>query len=138
MRAITVRQPWASLITHAGKDIENRTWRTGYRGPLLIHAALTPDPTASVSAEDTTLLRAAGRMPLGAVIAVVDLIHICTLVMRPDPEDCACSRWALDGHYHWHLANARPLAEPVRCRGAQGLWTPPDAVLDQIAAQAVA
>jgi hypothetical protein len=38
-KAISVRQPWAWAIVHAGKYVENRTWRTGYRGPLFIHAA---------------------------------------------------------------------------------------------------
>jgi len=39
MKAISIRQPWASLILVAGKDIENRTWSTRYRGPVLIHAS---------------------------------------------------------------------------------------------------
>ena len=39
MRALSVRQPWAWAIIHAGKDVENRTRRTHYRGPLLIHAS---------------------------------------------------------------------------------------------------
>lgn len=38
MIALSIRQPWAWLILHAGKDIENRDWPTKYRGPLLIHA----------------------------------------------------------------------------------------------------
>jgi len=37
--AISIRQPWAWLIIHGGKDIENRTWRTNVRGRVLIHAA---------------------------------------------------------------------------------------------------
>jgi len=41
MKAISIRQPWAWLIVHGGKDIENRSWETAYRGPLLIHAART-------------------------------------------------------------------------------------------------
>ena len=38
MKAISVRQPWAYLILQRGKNVENRTWSTDYRGPLLIHA----------------------------------------------------------------------------------------------------
>lgn len=41
MRALSVRQPWAWAIIHAGKNIENRNWQTKYRGPLLIHAGRT-------------------------------------------------------------------------------------------------
>ena len=39
MIALSIRQPWAWLIFNAGKDIENRTWRTRVRGRVLIHAA---------------------------------------------------------------------------------------------------
>lgn len=35
MKALTIKQPWASLIVHGIKDIENRTWRTDYRGPVI-------------------------------------------------------------------------------------------------------
>jgi len=38
MRAVTIRQPWAELIVRGEKDVENRSWRTRHRGPLLIHA----------------------------------------------------------------------------------------------------
>lgn len=39
MKALSIRQPWAWLILHGGKDIENRTWRTSLRGRILIHAS---------------------------------------------------------------------------------------------------
>lgn len=40
-RALSIRQPWAWLIIHGGKDIENRTWSTKVRGRVLVHAAST-------------------------------------------------------------------------------------------------
>jgi len=43
MKAISIRQPWAWLIVHGYKDVENRTWSTKYRGPILIHAGKTLD-----------------------------------------------------------------------------------------------
>ena len=39
MKAISIRQPWASLIVAGIKDIENRSWMTSYRGKVLVHAA---------------------------------------------------------------------------------------------------
>lgn len=39
MKALSIRQPWAWLIIHGGKDIENRTWSTKYRGRILVHAS---------------------------------------------------------------------------------------------------
>ena len=44
MKALSLRQPWASLIIYGGKDIENRRWETKYRGPLLIHASKARPP----------------------------------------------------------------------------------------------
>jgi len=44
MKAITIKQPWASLIIEGGKDIENRTRRTHVRGWVLVHAGLRLDP----------------------------------------------------------------------------------------------
>lgn len=43
MKALSIRQPWAWLIVHGGKDIENRTWRTKFRGPIMIHAGKKVD-----------------------------------------------------------------------------------------------
>lgn len=39
MLALSIRQPWAWLIVHGGKDIENRDWKTNVRGRVLVHAA---------------------------------------------------------------------------------------------------
>lgn len=41
MKALSIRQPWAWAILHAGKSHENRTWTARYRGPLLVHASAT-------------------------------------------------------------------------------------------------
>jgi hypothetical protein len=38
--ALSIRQPWAWAILHAGKDVENRNWPTRFRGPVCVHAAL--------------------------------------------------------------------------------------------------
>lgn len=43
MKALSVRQPWAWAIIHAGKPVENRTWKTKIRGEILIHASKTFD-----------------------------------------------------------------------------------------------
>jgi activating signal cointegrator 1 len=39
MKAITLTQPWATLVAIGAKRIETRSWPTNYRGPLAIHAA---------------------------------------------------------------------------------------------------
>jgi hypothetical protein len=39
MKALSIKQPWAWLIIHGGKDLENRTWHTKHRGRFLVHAS---------------------------------------------------------------------------------------------------
>ena len=41
MKALSIRQPWAWLVVNGFKPMENRTWRSLFRGPLLIHASQT-------------------------------------------------------------------------------------------------
>lgn len=49
MKALTIKQPWASLIVEGIKDIENRTWKTKYRGRIYIHASQKPVPFNGMS-----------------------------------------------------------------------------------------
>ena len=39
MKALSIRQPWAWLIVNGHKDIENRSWKTNFRGRVAVHAA---------------------------------------------------------------------------------------------------
>jgi hypothetical protein len=86
--ALSCRQPWASLILIPWKDLENRNWATGYRGPLLIHAAKTMtrreydeaiDFACSIDRERTMRLLASGvlafdNLPRGGIIGSVNLV----------------------------------------------------------------
>jgi len=111
LRALTIRQPWAALIAHDDKRVENRTWGTGWRGQLLIHAAKTADPIERHSDPVT------GGEVRSAIVATATLTdcHVC---------DGGCSLWAEPGRFHWVLADVHALAVPVPCRGALGLWRP--------------
>lgn len=117
MRAITIQQPWASLImaratNPAAKDIENRTWTTRYRGPLAIHAGKTIDRHGFSHAEMHGI-ELPDPLPLGVVLGTVTLV---------DVVEHAQSSWASAGQWHWVLADPIPRAEPVPARGALGLW----------------
>jgi len=46
MKILSIRQPWAALIARGIKNVENRSWRTRYRGPVLIHASLQSSATS--------------------------------------------------------------------------------------------
>lgn len=49
MKALSIKQPWAYAILRKGKDIENRTWKTKFRGRFLIHASKSVDKNAPSS-----------------------------------------------------------------------------------------
>jgi hypothetical protein len=137
VKTITVQQPWAAAIARYGKDIENRTWFTRYRGLIAIHAGAA---YAGVEAQSTVAFNArrnygdvrVGPRERSAVVAVVDLVGICLV---RDGLGCDCGRWAIPQQYHWMLANRRALAEPVPCKGRLGLWELPDDVEAAVLAQ---
>lgn len=125
VRGLSVRQPWAHCITTGSKTIENRKWATDYRGRLLIHASRTVDEAAVRHPLVPQALAGCRRLPMGAVVAVADLIdcHRC---------GTACTPWAQPEMHHWVLDRIRPLAHPVPCRGRLQLWHPSRTVLDAI------
>jgi hypothetical protein len=122
MKALTVKQPWASLILAGYKDVENRSRPTKHRGPLAIHVSkraaagngfeLLPSP--EIFPWSHALLATSPKYAqFGMVIGTVDVV------------DCiqdSKSPWAMRDHWHWVLDNARPLDEPVPAKGRLGLW----------------
>ncbi|GAA1887657.1 hypothetical protein GCM10009837_06760 [Streptomyces durmitorensis] len=128
MKALTVKQPWADAIAHGAKRTENRTWTTRYRGPLLIHAAVSEDRHAILPAGQNTA-RADWPDYRAAIIATAELadIHFA---------DGCCTPWGEPDVYHWQLAGVYALPEPVLTKGRLQLWTPAPAIihaaLDQV------
>ena len=68
MKVLTIKQPFPSLIAEGYKEYEFRTWKTKYRGPLLIHAGLGVDKEAMKRYEKLNL-----NYPKGKIIAKVNL-----------------------------------------------------------------
>ena len=73
MKALSVRQPWSWAIIHAGKPVENRTWGTRYRGPLLIHAAKTYDRDGKAWIQSALGIEVPPNLPRGGIIGQVEL-----------------------------------------------------------------
>lgn len=122
MRALSIRQPWAWMILHAGKDIENRTWQTWYRGEVLIHASqgMTRDDYAAA------MLFIAG-MPGTWRVPAPDLLERGGIVGSVTIADCvteSSSPW-FTGDFGFVLVNPKPL--PFRpCKGALKFFVPPE------------
>lgn len=130
MKALTIKQPWAAAIIAGFKRVENRNWRTHYRGPLAIHAGKAKD-LLDANYPDVWNYQFNNSWPplaklrFGAVIGVVDLVDVVPLAELP--ADLEGHVFA-DGPYCWILANPRP-CPPIRCPGNQQLWTPDDVTL---------
>lgn len=115
--ALAVRQPWAWLIVNGYKDVENRSWFTRHRGPLLVHAA------TSKANLDESFLRAVERrhrikLPrdyeLGGVVGIVEVVDCKTRTRSP---------WHVRGQVGWILDKPRRLSFR-RCKGALNLFRP--------------
>ena len=143
MKALTILQPWASLIACGAKKIETRGWATKYRGPIAIHAAKDRDKKGERIRHIVARAEQYGvvipKMEFGAVIATADLVD-CVLV---DGDNVSVAyhivngKWLANGdyvegkelefgdytlgRYAWLLENVRPIT-PVLARGQQGLW----------------
>jgi hypothetical protein len=120
MKAITLIQPWASLIADGRKKVETRSWGTKYRGPLAIHAGKSSDKEA---------MRDFGyRHPIvsGAIICLAELYDCRQMTgdlirQYADSEELRYGNWEV-GRWAWFLRNVHVLDPPEKIRGALGLW----------------
>lgn len=119
MKALSIKQPWAFAILNCDKDIENRTWQTHYRGPILVHAGKTFDPAGF------TFLRQRGlyvpaRLPLGAYLGYVTITgcrrQTVVETMRQGGSPWAFGPWCLE------LSAPAPFADPIPGPGQLGLY----------------
>jgi hypothetical protein len=144
MKALTLTQPWATLVAIGAKRIETRSWKTSYRGPLAIHAAkgfLQRDVRGFWEDEPFhSALRPGGiwtypNLMAGSVLAICELVKCLPTVYQPPrgpavfelyPElDTARERAFGDyspGRYAWILEDVKQLPEPIPAKGALQLW----------------
>jgi len=103
MKAISLKQPWASLIANGKKTIETRTWPTKYRGDLLICASKQP--------------RLDGY-PSGCALCIVTVID-CRPMTKADEQAACCELY--QGAWSWPLSNIRPIV-PFGVKGSLGFY----------------
>jgi hypothetical protein len=112
-------------VIRGGKNVENRRWRTTYRGLLLIHAAKDPDPDPGVA--DALLWTMADpgafgqpRTAFQARGAIIGLVYLAD-VLTDSP-----SRWAAVGQYHWLLNSPPQWIRRCPARGARACGIRPE------------
>lgn len=114
MKALSIREPWTGLIVEGKKTIELRTWRTHYRGPILIHR----------SGKD------------GGIVGVAEIADIIEIGSPEQFRSLRDRHQAPEAFYAeklfgWVLEKARPI-KFIPCKGRLGLWEPPSDVLQEI------
>lgn len=146
MRALTLTQPWATLVIRGRKQVETRSWSTPYRGPLAIHAAAgwtADDREFAADLMDagvlpqgwvTTNRSIKPDLPLGRILGTVRLVgviptfalveygprtNIAQHVIGPLEREYGDYS---PGRFAWLLADVEPFPEPIPARGALGLW----------------
>lgn len=161
MKALTLTQPWATLIAVGSKRIETRSWGTNHRGRIAIHAAkgLAPvggkrglyelcreEPFCSAISEAPFSTREEGfdsarELPFGAVVATARLADVkrIDMALRAQvlsqtltPHEIEFGDYS-SGRYAWILEDVVALSMPVECKGALSLWDVPTDVMSKIA-----
>ena len=146
LRCISVRQPWAELIAAGIKQVENRTWRTDYTGPLGIHASRSKDTLNDMTDEEMKEWFPDWphhTFDFGSVIAVVRLEQCCRFDDLPDELRDHEFASDDDDNWCWVLRDPVRLLTPVPATGqAQFFYVnvpesaPPPALLTELQNQA--
>lgn len=129
LKTITLHQPWALWLVMGFKVYETRSWNTGYRGTLAIHAGRTWNRdieifTLNMCAKYPQLRPQDDLFPLGAVLgtclmtAVYDAGKLATKIGRMESE---LGNYE-EGRYAWRMENPEIYPAPVWVGGQQGIW----------------
>lgn len=118
MKALTIKQPYAYFVACGVKDIENRSWKTNYRGRILIHAGSKEVENGYENLTDSqkhkVRFHKGEKSYLSAIIGSVEIV------------DCVQNHpsvWAEKGKWNWVLANPIVFKKPIaNVRGQLSLW----------------
>lgn len=134
MKALSLFQPWASLMAVGAKTIETRGRTWAHRGDFAVHAGRHCE---GFLLNDGAVCRALGlsmepsakiTLPAGAIVCVVELyadedamMVAHELMEAGNCMELKCGDYSM-GHRAWRTRNLRKLRTPVRCPGHQGIW----------------
>lgn len=124
MKALSVKQPWASAIIDGPKKIENRTWALNAgRLPLrvAIHAGLHIPSDEEIALVASLGYKRQTPFPRGHLIGMATIIA-CEPMRQPEPP------WGF-GPFMWRLEDRVAFETPIPCKGSLGIWEIPEGVL---------
>ena len=120
MKALSLKQPWAYFVVARHKDVENRSWQTKHRGPLLIHAGLKWDYEGACWIERATNFELnKDYYERGAIIGYVDMVDCVKYWDSP---------WFF-GPYGFVFENGIEFKKPIPYKGQLGIFEVPDSVI---------
>ena len=123
MKVLTIKQPWATLIMQGDKRFEFRSWKTNYRGELLIHAGKGIDKEAMKRLSKYIPENLPSEKILGKV-KLVDCIEMSTefkeILLKENKDIYTDS--SFKENYVWKLENVEVFDKPIETKGKLGLW----------------
>ncbi len=113
VKALSIRQPWAWLIANGCKDIENRTWRTKFRGEFFVHAGKKFDSEGYdwVTSEMNIALPGKEEFERGGIVGRAEIVDCVSQFESP---------W-FSGPFGFVVRNAETAAFHA-CRGRLGFF----------------
>ena len=123
MKALTIKQPWATLIMQGDKRFEFRSWQTKYRGELLIHAGKGIDKPAMIRLKKYL----PEELPLGKILGKVKLVDC--IKMSPEfkemllkENDDIYTDSSFKENFGWQVSDVEVFDEPIEAKGQLSLW----------------
>ena len=123
MKALTIKQPWATLIMQGDKRFEFRSWKTKYRGDLLIHAGKGIDKEAMKRLEKYL----PEELPYGKILGKVKLVDC--IKMSPEFKELLLkensdiyTKSSFQENYGWQVSYVEVFENPIDAKGHLSLW----------------
>ena len=121
MKVLTVKQPWATLLALGLKEYEFRSWKTNYRGKVLIHAGESIDKEAMERFKELNL-----EYPTKKVVGEV-IIEDCLLLDKELNKKIISKNNIVYGTkeregYAWKVSHAKEIKSNKEVKGKLGLW----------------
>lgn len=121
LKVLTLRQPWATLVAEGIKKYEFRSWKTNYRGKVLIHAGTGIDKEDMKKYENMNL-----KFPSRRIIAIVEIEDCLELDEQLNKKIIAEKNVAYGNKirtgYAWKLKNVKKINYGKDVNGQLGLW----------------
>ena len=122
MKVLTIKEPWATLIIEGYKKYEFRSWKTKYRGKILIHAGMSIDKNVLEKFEDYNL-----NYNKGAIIGeaqITDCIKVDDEFSKQlrNINPVVYGKSSYTENYAWKLENIKKYDNPIYVKGKLGLW----------------